>query len=186
MTLNYKVRPLSTETDVEHIYNVFADPEEQFRIWPLSNFNSVTRFVKLFIHQEIIRHNDFFIIETSTGDFVGFIATYGYSSTAYHIKMMQFIGEKFRGTGVAYLSGIELVDWVFKKYKVNKIFTDIYGFNSTSLTYNYRMGFIEEGRLPEYRYYKGKFWDLCILSIDKDNFYKNNKAALTRFLGIVC
>ena len=61
---------------------------------------------------------------------------------------------------------------LFTYYNLNKIFTEVYEFNTPSIKLHNTFGFSKEGHLKDYKYYNGKYHDMIIFSITRRNFYE--------------
>ena len=70
------------------------------------------------------------------------------------------------------------MDYLFKNYSLRKIYSPTFAYNLDSYKAQLDAGMQEEGRLKEYRYYDGKYHDLIILAITREEFYKRYSSFL--------
>lgn len=171
MLKSFQLRRINFEKDIKEIYRVYSSYTEQFNLFSIMSLNSPEKFPNWLNHRLEYVYNDFLVVDDKEIGFGGFFITYDFSPNDGTMKIMQYAEPQFRKTGAAALSGIECLDILFRYYNVRKIYSEVYAFNTDSLEYQKSFGFIEEGRLKEYRYYDGKHWDFIFLSITRGAFY---------------
>lgn len=181
-----RLRRFDPEEDYPFFYRVYSDYEEQHNLFDFVNLNSPERFPKKFEHALSHNYNDTMIVEDcKSGEYVGFLVSYGYAFNDGHIRVMAYIEKKYRSCGYGGLAMLRFLHVLFQFYNIRKIYTEVYEFNDDSLKAHLGAGFEEEARLKEYRYYDGRFWDFITFSIDRAHFYEKNRGFLARLEKMV-
>lgn len=179
MLVKYNLRPIILETDIDSIYSVMSDPTEQYNLSTVVNTNTKERYKKLLSDRLHTTYEDFKIIEVGH-KFAGFVASYDFQEHNRHIMALIYIERKYRN-GALGLVGIQYMNWLFRHYDIEKVYTEVYSYNQNSIKYHKHFGFVEEGRLKEYRYLCGKYWDVIYYSMSKDAFFNKYKSFINRF-----
>ena len=179
-TCYYKLRRYEVGTDIKDIYRVFSNYAEQYKLFSVMNTNSYEEFKRSFENKLFSNYKDFLIIDVDNC-FAGFVASYDYKIIDAHIKGMIYIEPEYR-SGFVGMAGIEFANILFQYYNIRKIYTEVYAYNQFSIAYHEKIGFTEECRLKEYKYFDGKFWDVIYYQISRDLFYKKNQPFIKRFL----
>ncbi len=175
----YNIRKFNKEKDLHDLFRVYSNYAEQYKLFSVMSINSYDSFVYQF-ERQIERYTEFNIIEV--GDkFAGFVAAYDYKSIDGHIKAMIYIEPDQRLSFVG-MAGVEFANILFQYYNIRKIYTEVYGYNQDSIKYHANVGFKEECRLREYKFFDGKYWDVIYFSITRESFYEKNKKIIDRFL----
>ncbi|HAN19002.1 MAG: hypothetical protein A2X13_11595 [Bacteroidetes bacterium GWC2_33_15] len=81
---------------------------------------------------------------------------------------------EFRGKGYGYKSYKMLLEFLFDHYNMNMLYLKVADFNPKAKKLYEKVGFKETGKLPDFFYRKGKYWDYIIMSITKFE-YQNLK-----------
>lgn len=175
----YKIRKFDKNKDLHDLFYVYSNYAEQYKLFSVMSINSYESFVYLF-ERQIERFKEFNIIEVEE-KFAGFVAAYDYKCVDRHIKAMIYIEPKHRFSFIG-MAGVEFANILFQYYSIRKIYTEVYGYNQDSIKYHQNVGFEEECRLKDYKFFDGKYWDVIYFSISRESFYKQNEKILTRFL----
>ncbi len=73
-----------------------------------------------------------------------------------------------------------LFDYLFKGWNFRKIYLEVPAFNLEQFTSAATDGlFVEEGRLHEYTYLDGEFWDLVFLALGRDRWAEQRRRLTT-------
>ena len=124
-------------------------------------------------------YHEFFVIEAENEfNLKGCLYSYEYHPQDGVCKICVVIGKKYRKTGLGAQATIEFMDYLFKNYSLRKIYSPTFAYNLDSYKAQLDAGMQEEGRLKEYRYYDGKYHDLIILAITREEFYKRYSSFL--------
>ena len=178
--MTYTLRRYVPIRDLSHIYKVFSDYSEQYKLCSVINANSYESFPQIFERKIAANFNDFLIIECKN-QFAGFMASYDYKVIDGHIKAMMYLEKIFRKGSIG-LAGIEFANLLFQYYNIHKIYTEVYAYNFESIKYHKHIGFKEECRLRNYKYFDGKNWDVIYYSILREDFYNQNNRFINRFI----
>lgn len=176
------LRRFNFRQDVEDMFEIMNDPNDQMLFIRKMPFNTLPDFdmwmqnnFKGFYHEfNVITDNQ------SSYDFLGFVYSYEYSPVDLHCKVCLVLKKEYRNMGLGGKILINFLNYLFTDYPLRKVFLTIYDYNKQSLDSNLQAGFIEEGVMKEYRYHNGKFHDLHILSMTREEFYKRFDKFLNR------
>lgn len=88
---------------------------------------------------------------------------------------------EFRGKGLAVKSYNMVLEFLFQHYNMNMVYLRVADFNPNAKKVYEKVGFIETGRLPNFYYRHGEYWDYIIMSLSikeylqlkKNGFIKN-------------
>jgi len=125
-------------------------------------------------------YHDFFMIETISGKTIGFVYSYEFHELDAHCKMTLCLFEEYENNGYGAVAAIKMLNYLFETYPLKQVFTSVFDYNQKSLKLNKKGGFTEVGVLPKYRYWKGEYHDLHILSMTKEYFYERYSKIVTR------
>ena len=176
------LRRFDPSRDYPVFYRVYSDYNEQHNLFDLVNLNSPERFPTTFEKALSRNYRDTLIIEESaTGNFVGFLISYGYSPNDGHIKIMGYIEKPYRSCGYGGIAVLRFMEMLFKHYNLRKIYSEVYAFNHDSMIANEKTGFAEEARLLDYRFYNGKYLDFIIYAMTRENFMSRYEKLMDSF-----
>ena len=83
---------------------------------------------------------------------------------------------EYRGKRFGYKSYMMLLEFLFKHYNMNMVYLKVADFNPKALNLYRKIGFVETGRLIDFFYRNGQYWDYIIMCITKNMYVeKNNK-----------
>lgn len=179
MLVNFTFRKIDLARDIDSIYEVICDPTEQYNLNTIINANTKESYQKLLSERLISVYEDFTIIEVNES-FSGFVAAYDLNPQGRHIKALIYIAKPYRD-GALGLSGIKYMKWLFENFNIDKVYTEVYSYNVRSVKFHNHFGFIEEGRLFEYRYLHGKYWDQIFYSMTREMFFLKFNGVISRF-----
>lgn len=80
------------------------------------------------------------------------------------------IRPKYRGKGYGVKSYEMLLEFLFEHFNMNMVYLQVADFNPNAKKLYEKVGFSETGRLPQFFYRHGKYWDYIIMSITKDEY----------------
>lgn len=80
---------------------------------------------------------------------------------------------EFRGKRYGIKSYEMLLEFLFNHMNMNLVYLKVADFNPNAKQLYEKIGFKETGRLPEFYYRHGKYWDYVIMSITKSDYLKN-------------
>lgn len=79
---------------------------------------------------------------------------------------------KYRGLGYGLKSYKMLLEFLFMHYNMNMVYLKVADFNPNAKKLYEKVGFKECGRLPQFYYRYGKYWDYIIMYITKEDYFK--------------
>lgn len=153
------------------LYREMMDPSNRYLILPNVHINTEVDFEAWLLSQCRSNYLEFYVVHASdTGKPVGFVYAYDYRPDDGHCRICVHIAHGYRSTGAGALAAAHFIGLLFRSYPLRKVYSAVYGFNTASLQGNMKAGFVEEARLPEYRYYEGKYWDLVLCSMSREAY----------------
>ncbi len=167
------LKPYNFREDTEDLYGLISNYDEQIMFHSLVCLNSCMEFEQWMIDNFRRVYLDFRVIKDikNYNTTIGYAYAYDYRRNDLNCKLCLFLKKEYRDSGLGAFATIKYMDLLFRCYPIRKIYFDIYDYNKQSLKSNLQAGFIEEGCLKEYRYHNGSFYDLHILSMDRETFY---------------
>lgn len=173
-------RRFDDKQDYPMIYKVYSSMHEQYKLFDIVSLNSPEYFPKVFERTLSYGYQDFFVLEDDNKETIGFVISYDFKPNDGHIKILVYIEEKYRGVYGA-IATIMFMDYIYTYYNVRKIYTEVYEYNTPSIRAHASLGFTEEARLSQYRYYRNKYWDYIYYSIKREDFYEKNDRLIQKF-----
>lgn len=164
------------------IYEIESDVSEKYLWSDQRNIPNKQNFAQEFHDRLNHYYFTYFIITDMQNEPIGFIYTTQYHPWDHHLYITIYIKKKYRRTLVAAEAGILTVDYLFKYYKLKKIYTMVYDYNDESRNYQITGGFVEEGLMRQHRFYNGEYHDVHLMALYPDVFYKKNAKALKSLL----
>lgn len=125
-------------------------------------------------------YHDFFMIENAKSETIGFTFSYEFLICDAHCKYTLCLYDEYQNSGYGALAGIQMMDYLFCKYPLRRIFVSIFEYNQHSLAVHKKGGFTEVATLPEYRFWGGNYYSLHILTISRAEFYATHGKILER------
>lgn len=116
-------------------------------------------------------YHDFFMIENTCGQTIGFTFSYDFFNYDSHCKYTLCLFDQFQNVGYGAVSAVKMIDYLFSKYPLKRVFVSVFDYNANSLENNLKGGFTEVGNMPEYRYKGGEYYSLHILTMSRKDFY---------------
>jgi len=86
-----------------------------------------------------------------------------------------YLGETGLPKGTGLLMGYLGLEFVFNDLKIRKLCSEVFAFNSTSIKYHKKLGFVEEGLLVKHREKGGQYVDTVIFSLFSGIWEVNKK-----------
>ncbi len=154
------------------LYEIFSDQEQRLNILPQRQYITSDQFEKTFKRHIESKYTEFKIISDNEHDFIGFVIAYDYMRNDSHLKVTVYIKPEFQHSTYGFVAVVKFIDFLFNYYNLNKVFTEVYSFNEASVALHTTFGFKQEASLSEYKYYNGKYYDMIIYSIKRENFYE--------------
>lgn len=163
------LRPFDIAADFDFFLKWINDPDViryLLRIIPAYRHYQLAWFQSLPNWTDIV-----FTIETVSGNIVGVIGLDRINLVDGTAWTWQIIGEKEnRNQGYGTEAKILLLDYGFNTLRLEKVCAEAIAENKSSLRYNEKSGFREEGRLRNQIFREGRRQDLVLLGISKEEF----------------
>jgi len=151
------------------LFQYMTDPREQKMFLTYTPSNSVRDFERWLDDQLKYFYNEFFIIEEND-ELIGFVYSYEYHKRDAHCKMGVYIAPKWRIGGIGAIAGLQMMQYIFCHYPMRRINCDVYEYNKQSLDSLIDCGFEKMGAWKEYRFYKGVYYDLILLTMTREAY----------------
>lgn len=156
--------------DYGEVYRLFTDFSVNRFIICKPDHNSMGVFAKWLDGKMEREFNDFMVFYTVADEFIGFAYSYEFQPLNGHCLFTVAVKGKFQNTGFGGFVSVKFLQYLFENYNLRKVYTHVYSSNERSLQCIEAFGFSREGVLREYRFMGGKFDDLVILSLKREEF----------------
>lgn len=118
----------------------------------------------------------FAIIDKESDNMIGLIGLYEINWIAQHAELRITIGEKeFLGKGIGTDVTIEVVKYGFEKLNLHKIYLGVNASDKRANKCYRKAGFVYEGKIRDYHYRNGRYYDANLYSILKEEFCNKSK-----------
>jgi len=114
-------------------------------------------------------------IETLDGELVGSIGAHGCDSRHGTFKYGVAIFREYWRNGYASEAVNILIRYYFEELRYQKVNASVYAYNEGSIALQERLGFVQEGRLRNMIYTKGRHFDELVYGLTKSEFEMLNK-----------
>lgn len=143
-----------------NLYNIdFIDEENQLEWWKnLHNKKNDKRFVVCFADKP--------------KEIIGRLRIQNINWLHHNCEVGLDILPEYRGKGYGKKSYEMVLEFLFNHYNMHMVYLQVADFNPSARKLYEKVGFKECGRLPEFYYRHGKYWDYIIMSIIKDEYKK--------------
>ena len=135
--LHVKLRSFDYAKDLKRLYEYMMKDENQILFshgFQIHNLPMFDRWLSdMFSKND---YHDFFMIESPNGKTIGFTFSYEFFAYDGHCKYTLCLFEEFQNTGYGAVAGIKMMDYLFKKYPLRRIFVSIFDYNKNSLLNN--------------------------------------------------
>ncbi|MBQ9415094.1 MAG: GNAT family N-acetyltransferase [Clostridia bacterium] len=172
MIAQIRLRKIVTDSEIYNLYTMMND-KDQYLYSVRMQHNSEAAFAQ-WLHDRLnMDFHDFDLVYLESVECpVGFVYNYDFDLKNGHCKIVVYIKEEYRHTGIGAYSALAFVKNLFRDYPLRKIYSTVYSYNSQSIENHKRVGFDVEGVFKEYRFFKGTFYDMMYLSIKREVFLK--------------
>lgn len=175
------LRSIDPQRDIDRLYRYMSDERNQTLFSHSFRINSPQEFSQ-WLSGKLAGgdYHDFFMIDDAHGRTIGFTFSYEFFPYDRHCKFTLCLYEEFQGMGAGALAAALMMDYLFGAYPLRRIFVSIFDYNTASLEANEKGGFVEVGVLPEWRYARGEYHALHVLSISRQEFYARHQGILDK------
>lgn len=110
----------------------------------------------------------FVVCRKTTKDVVGLTTAYGADFRNGHCRVAGLILPKYRGLAWPMEGFLTFHRWLFEVFPFRKLYGEVPEFNLPQIGRALGRGVVEEGRLKEHEYYRGRYWDLVTVALYRD------------------
>ncbi len=165
------LRKVDYAKDLLLLYRYMTDADSQYLLSEQFEVNTLQMYERwLNSRFEMGVYHDFFMVEPSNGQTIGFTFTYDFSLSNGHCKYTLCLFKEYQKTGFGVAAAIQMMKHLFRIYPLRQIYISVYDYNADSLSANLKGGFEEVGIYPEYRYFNGAYFDLHVLRMTREQF----------------
>jgi UDP-4-amino-4,6-dideoxy-N-acetyl-beta-L-altrosamine N-acetyltransferase len=94
-----------------------------------------------------------------------------------------YIGEPSAPSGAGSAMGYLGLQWAFDQWRLHKLCSEAFAFNTSSIRFHQRLGFAQEGLLKSHAYKNGGFRDLVIFGLLNKAWAKKKKRIKLSLFG---
>ena len=123
-----------------------------------------------FMKGQYFGHDFMFVIEDKNCNAVGFIITFDCDQRMGTFKYGIFMLDSAKGKGYGSEAVKIMLNYYFNELRYNKVNVYIYEFNTPSIAFHEKLGFVKEGRLRQMAYTNGKYHDTIFYGMLKSEF----------------
>jgi RimJ/RimL family protein N-acetyltransferase len=150
--------------DAKWLFVNITKPEIAKNLGPLVlKLKSVKQEIAWIKKQPLMRKKkktlNFAIVDKKTKNLMGACGINEFHTDEKCAVLGWWIAKKYWGQAYAYDAVKALINYAFKKYKLNRLEGYIYAYNPRSLGFAKKLGFKLEGTWRKRHLYKGKFYD---------------------------
>jgi len=171
------LRPV-TEDDMPFLFRLFADPDRCHLWMRCREVFDERQFYHAWAAWTAERIAAKFLIERD-GQRLGLVYEYRRTVEDGHTKVATLLDEDCVGTGYGAIATALLVDWLFRSQPFRKVYMEVYEYNPDVAAMLRKAGFESEAVLKEDRFRDGRYWDLYVLVVYRENW----PAVRVRILG---
>ncbi len=154
------------------------------------NDREVTKYLSAFLYpvsraeeekflERAMSHNDTeknLVMETKEGDYIGQISLHKIDWKNRNAELGIVIGNKeYWGKGYGTDAIKILLNHAFNQMNLYKVYLRVFDYNQRAIRCYEKCGFKEEGRVSKGQFYDGKYYDIILMGILKDEFEKMDK-----------
>lgn len=128
-----------------------------------------------------------FVVETTPKqELVGLVSAYHANHRNQTAYLSLIATPEFGQTGVLMIAAELFVSFVFQNWNFRKLYSETLEFNLVQFksAFGDRGPFREEGRLRDYEFFDGRFWDLIISSVDRGTWESSRKLFHEKSAGL--
>ncbi|MCX6787287.1 MAG: GNAT family protein, partial [Candidatus Kaiserbacteria bacterium] len=109
------------------------------------------------------RHIQFMIVRK--GEYIGTLYSYNLNRTDGHVFVTTFMAESWRSRGYGAEATLVFLEYLFREYKLYKVYAEVYSYNPKSLSSLISGGCIEEARFRGHRIHNSERHDLIRMAL---------------------
>lgn len=157
----------------DFIYECYQDYDSVYLFCNQLEIRTKNEFWNIFTNKMSKFYDQYMIIISKENNRpIGFIYSYNYNTKNQTIYTALYIMGNYRKGIIGATAGLIFYNYLFKIKPIRKIYCTVYEYNKESLNLLKTAGFIEEGILRKHRYMAGKYYDMHIMALRRENLYK--------------
>lgn len=169
-----KIRLRSLEPEDYHFFyqwNLDTNTQKNLAwIWFPTSIVNIKNWIKKEVEKDPTNEDHFFVIETLAGKPIGSINANNISKNDGSFRYGLGIIESERKKGYATDAIRIFLNYYFNELRYHKVNAAVYEFNESSIKLHQRFGMIQEGQLRKNKFTDGKYWDIVLFGMTKDEF----------------
>ncbi len=157
---------------IDTLYEYYLDYETRKFFTSEMNVVSKKVFIEEFRKKLTYKYHEFMLIKNLKDDkIIGFIYSFRYKPNDGTLYTTVYISKDYRNKIYGVKAGLIFYKFLFEKYTIRKIYCCIYSYNDTMINIAEKGGYRLEGKLLNHKYYNGKYYDMFIYALYKEDFY---------------
>lgn len=168
----YKLVPVE-EKDIPLLWSFYQDPEQASKMGHHVPIRSQREFASFFEAKLNASWREFFLLQNESGEKVAFGFSHEHRTMSCCMSLAVF--PKYQNVGVGPVMAVKLLDYLFARYPIERVFEHVFEDNEASRRLNdhvVRRGWAEcFGLLPSQGFYNGRSRGIYIYSITRETFY---------------
>lgn len=157
----------------EFVYNLYQDYNSMYLFCNQIEIKSQNEFWDIISFRMKNIYNEFMIILNKENNYpIGFIYSFDYNDKNQTIYTAICIKAEYRKNIVGATAGMIFYNKLFKTTPLRKIYCTVYEYNKDSLNLLKTAGFKEEGLLKKHRFFNGNYYNMYIMSLNREDLYK--------------
>lgn len=159
--------------EAKFVYECFQDYKARKYFSNDMKNESFESFVNNMKAKLLYKYNNFAIIKSIKSNVcVGFVYSYAYNANDGKMHVTIYIKPEKRNSIYGVEGCLAFYDFLFNKYSIRKVYCAVMEFNKRSIDILESLKFKLEGVLREHKYLNGKYYNVNIYAIYKEDFNK--------------
>jgi RimJ/RimL family protein N-acetyltransferase len=167
--------------DLPHVRKWVNDPEVTDNLSDIFVYPHTTENTEAFLKMMVDGSTDskgFVIAEKDTLNYIGQIDLHRIDWISRHAVLGIVIGRKdMQNRGIGYEAIRLMQQFVFRTLNLHRLELEVFEFNERAIRCYRKAGFREEGRMRQRLYRHGRYWDILMMGILREEFEHGAGAA---------
>ncbi len=166
-------------SDYDYLYALATSEEMGYRWRFRGTSPSPEAFPQGLWHQVLVQ----FIIERiENGQRLGLVAAFDANERNGWCHIAMVLDPNVAGTGWALEAGSLFVNYLFMLFNFRKLYGEVPDFNYRDLMSGRNRFFREEGCLKDHEYHAGRYWDLHLVAVFREDWERDSLPLLRKLL----
>ncbi|MEM7183393.1 MAG: GNAT family protein [Spirochaetota bacterium] len=159
------------EKDLPGLFALYND-YSSLHLWSEDrNIENYKDFQERFLRRQKNRYGLFLVVEKkNTKQIIGFSYNYLDNLVDKISYLCICINPQEMRKGYGLEAAFQMLQLLFQFYGYRKIYIEIFAYNHSMLKLMQQINLHEEGRLKEFHYWQGKYWDKLIFAMQQQEF----------------